>query len=281
MGPSAAPPPPQDVVLVLSTGRCGTQWLATHLGDIYGDRAVVTHEPIGPGYRCRQFFRTGQLAAMAAVPEIAEHLSAVRTAVGSHTYIETGWPVFSAIPLFLQQFDRVRIVHLTRHPVPTAVSHMVHKTYGGSPRVDGYTQLAALDPFCPGVFRPGVAQQWDTLTPYERALFWWTEVHLYAEELRREHPHVPMLRVRAEDVLSGNVPVLEELCGFIGLPYSPALASRASRRVDQWHHRTDSDFDWRLVFDHPETVKTAHALGYDFDGVDEDALAARYKERSS
>jgi hypothetical protein len=30
---------------VLSTGRCGTQWLAKNLTDHYGDLLAVTHEP--------------------------------------------------------------------------------------------------------------------------------------------------------------------------------------------------------------------------------------------
>ena len=267
------------MVLFLSTGRCGTQWLATHLADVYADLAVVTHEPLGPAYRCREFFRTGRVADMAAIPEIAAHLEAVEATLTRATYIETGWPVFSAIPLFAQRFGaRLRVVHLTRHPVPTAISHMVHKTYGGSPRVDGYTQLAALDPFCPGVFNPEAAAEWPKWTPYEKTLFWWTEVHRYAAELQEQHPDIPFHRVRAEDLLRGDADVLERLCGFMGLPYRHQLAERSEHRVDQWHHRTDSEFEWRKVLDHPDTVITARRIGYEVDGVDERALAARYKE---
>lgn len=277
---AASPARRNPLVLFLSTGRCGTQWLATNLADVYADLADVTHEPIGPAYRCREFFRApGRLAEMAAVPEIAAHLDAVDATLARTTYIETGWPLFSAIPLFAQRFgEQLRIVHLTRHPVPTAISHMVHKTYAGSPRVDGYTQLAALDPFCPGVFHPDAAADWPELTPYEKTLFWWTEVHRYAEELQQRHPEIPFHRVRAEDVLRGDPDALGQLCAFMGLPWRPELARRTTQRVDEWHHRTDSDFDWSKVLDHPETVRTARRLGYEVDGVDERALAARYKE---
>ena len=277
---AASPARPNALVLFLSTGRCGTQWLATNLADLYPDLAAVTHEPIGAAYRCREFFRADdRLAEMGAVPQIAAHLDAVEATLARTTYIETGWPLFSAIPLFAQRFSaQLRIVHLTRHPVPTAISHMVHKTYGGSPRVDGYTQLAALDPFCPGVFRPELREEWDSFTPYEKTLFWWTEVHLYAEELRQRHPDIPFHRVRAEDVLRGDAEALAQLCAFMRLPVRPELARRTTQRVDQWHHRTDSEFDWRKVLDHPETVDLARRLGYEVAGVDEHALAARYKE---
>ncbi len=268
------------VVVFLSTGRCGTQWLATNLGDLYRDRAVVTHEPIGPAYRCRAFFRAyDRTADMAAVPEVGRHLAGIEQIRKGATYIETGWPLFSAIPLFVERFgSALRIVHLTRHPVPTAISHMAHKTYGGSPRIDGYTQLAALDVFCPGVMSTSLRTRWHELTSYEKTLFWWTEVHRYADEVRERYPAVPMHRVRAEDILAGDETALGSLCAFGGLPYRPALAARTAARVDEWHHRTHTEFDWRRVFDHPDTVETAARLGYDFTDVDERTLAARYKE---
>lgn len=277
---SSATDASSPLVLFLSTGRCGTQWLATNLGDVYDDLATVTHEPIGPEYRCREFFRAyDRLDEMAAVPEIDAHLEEVAAVLRSRTYIETGWPVFSAIPLFAQRFgSRLRIVHLTRHPVPTAISHMAHKTYGGSPRVDGYTQLAALDAFCPRVFQPELGARWDELTPYEKTLFWWTEVHLYAEELQQRYPAMPLHRVRAEDVLQGDEVALQQLCAFLGLPFRAELAQRTSKRVDAWHHRTETDYDWRKVFEHPATLATARRLGYDLASVDEHALATRYRE---
>ena len=277
---AATPASPHRLVLFLSTGRCGTQWLATNLGDLYPDAAVVTHEPIGPAYRCREFFRAyDRLDDMAAVPEVNRHLDAVAATLARTTYIETGWPVFSAIPLFAERFGTLlRVVHLTRHPVPTAISHMVHKTYAGSPRVDGYTQLAALDPFCPGAFRPHLQSAWETYTPYEKTLFWWTEVHLYAEELQRRRPDLEWHTVRAEDLLQGDIPTLSALCDFLGLPFRAELSHRTNQRVDQWHHRTDDEFDWRKVLDHPDTVHTARRLGYEVAGVDDGALVARYKE---
>lgn len=268
------------IVLFLSTGRCGTQSLATHLGEVYRDTAVVTHEPIGPGYRCREFFRAyDRLDEMTAVPEIAAHLLDIESVVRHRTYIETGWPVFSAIPLFIERFgERVRLVHLTRHPVPTSISHMVHKTYAGSPRVDGYTQLAALDPFCDGVVHSALGAEWDDLTPFEKTLFWWTEVHLYAEEVSTRYPQVPFHRVKSEELLSGNPQPLRDLCEHLQLPFRAMLTQRMSKPIDQWRHRTEMEFDWRRALDHPQTLALAERLGYRMKDVDDAALASRYKQ---
>ncbi|MPZ71868.1 MAG: hypothetical protein GEU74_01340 [Nitriliruptorales bacterium] len=270
---------PQHLVIVfLSTGRCGTQSLATHLGEVYSDLAVVAHEPIGPDYRCREFFRAYDgVHAMSGDPVIAAHLSHIDCVARHRTYVETGWPLFSAIPLFVDRFgERLRIVHLTRHPVPTAISHMVHKTYAGSPRVDGYTKLAALDPWCDGIFQREARGRWDHMTPFEKTLFWWTEVHLYAEEVAARYPQVPFHRVKAEELLSGNPEPLRALCGFLQLPFRAVLTERMTRPVDQWRHRTEMEFDWRRALEHPQTLAVTERLGYRMKDVDDAALADRY-----
>ncbi len=271
-------PEAKPAVLLVSTGRCGTQWLATHLADVYPDLAVVEHEPLGPNYRCRDHFRQPtNIDQLLEDPLFAAHLDRIEPITTARAYIETGWPLFSAVPAFAARLGhRLRLVHLTRHPVPTAISHMVHKTYAGSPRVDGYTRLAALDPSCGGVFQRHLAARWDGMTPFEKTLFWWTEVHLYAEELEEALPHVPFYRLRSEDLFTPGGRALRRLCEFMGLPWRDGLADRIEHKVDRWQHRTDEDFDWTVIRSYPDTVALAKRLGYEVDAVDEETLGARY-----
>ena len=267
------------IILFISAGRCGTQWLAAHLADVYGDRALITHEPLGPHYRPRRFFRQhDRLEELAGLSEVSDHLKRVRAALDvGKTYVETGWPLFAAVPLFLTRFPgRVSLVHLTRHPIPSALSHMAHQCYAGSRRDDDYTRLAALDPFCPGVFQAEDRDRWDSFTPFEKCLFWWTEVHLYALELHRRFPEVPWTRIRSEAMLAGNVTTLRTLATALGFPYLDELQDRADHPVDAWHHRTHIDFDWRLVYRHPRTLQVAERLGYDVAEVTDEDLEERY-----
>ena len=37
--------------------------------------------------------------------------------------------------------------------------------------------------------------------------------------------------------------------------------------------------DWRLIFDYPEVVACARSLGYDFEGITQEGLIARYGPR--
>ena len=44
------------IVAFLSTGRCGTQWLTAGLRELHPD-VEAEHEPIGPLYKPRRYFR--------------------------------------------------------------------------------------------------------------------------------------------------------------------------------------------------------------------------------
>lgn len=260
----------------LSTGRCGTQWLTASLREHYPDGLTVEHEPLGPLYRPRTYFRSyADPGAVLAVPEVRDHVERIAS---EHHYVETGWPVFAALPLLAERFgDRLRVVHLTRHPIPTALSHLAHSSYAGSPRDDAYTSHATLGPSDPNVFHPEYADRWDDLTPYEKCLFWWTEVNLFGLEFPERLASIPFLRVQSERLLGGERDALERLVEFMELPWDDAWVGQTQHVVDRWQHRTDRDVDPLQVLGHPATVDAARRLGYDIEDVDLAALEARYR----
>jgi hypothetical protein len=264
------------VIAFVSSGRCGTRWLAQGLRELY--RGVdVEHEPIGPMYRPRRYFRSfDDPEAILEVPEVADHFERIERA--SRPYIETGWPVFAALPLFATQLaDRLRVVHLTRHPVPSALSHLARRTYAGSPRADAYTRWATLGPEDANVYQPSYASCWDRLTPYEKCLFWWTEVHLFGLELPGRTGGIPVLRVSAEDLLAGKREVLGTLLEFMSLPWRERWLELVGRRVDRWHQLSSDAVDPLEVHRHPTTVDVAQRLGYELAGLNVGALEARYR----
>src|SRR3954451_2098383 len=264
-------------VMVLSTGRCGTQWLTRTIADLYGDTVRVEHEPIGPLYSPRRFFRSYEdPAAVLSVPEVREHVEMVASAT-DRPYVETGWPLFAALPLYASMFgSELRVIHLTRHPVPSALSHLAHSSYAGSPRDDAYTRLATLGPSDPRVFQPGYAARWDKLTPYEKCLFWVTEVGMFGLELEERCPDIPFLRVQAEAMLGGDEMTLRALAAHMSLDWDERWVERTGTRVDRWNHHTDQDVDPLLIERHPAAVETAMRLGYDPTAVDADVLRDRY-----
>jgi hypothetical protein len=265
-----------SVVMVLSSGRCGTQWLTATLRDIC-PRLEVEHEPIGPLYAPRRYFRCwAQPDVILDVPEVGAHVRDLESRDGP--YVETGWPLFAALPLLARRLGpRLRILHLTRHPVPSALSHQAHKAYAGSPRDDAYTRLATLAPRDARVFQPDYAERWDALTPYEKCLFWWTEVHRFGLEFAELSGPIPFLRVRSEEMLAGDRDTLRAIVDFVGLSWDERWLELTGRRVDRWHHHSDDEIDPLLVMEHPLTLEVARELGYRAQDVDVAQLDARYR----
>lgn len=268
--------PMPRVFLFLSTGRCGTQWLASALGDLYGDRAEVEHEPLGPDYRPRRFLRSYErLDEMLEVPAIRDHLRRVERTIEERPYIETGWPCYAAVPLFSRIFgDRLSLVRILRHPVPTAVSLVTHGFWSG--RADAYATEAILDPWSEGVVQSDYARRWRDMSPYEKCLFWWTELHLYADELSAGRFEGPFLDIRFEDLFDESGTALDELVSFLGLPSEDSLARATGRRKDDRRRRTNVPFSWREIFDHPGTLAVAERHGYRVRWQDDLSLRERY-----
>lgn len=265
----------------LSSGRCGTQWLTRHLQRIYGDVADVVHEPIHSGYRPRNYFRAFErLDEMLEDPIVHAHVERIRTRIDrGRTYVETGWPSYAAVPLFAELFPGdVGLVQLVRHPVPTALSlaSTIWKFDAPGWGPEKWQLLSLPDPSSTGAVECGY-EDWETLTPYEHCLFWWTQVHLYAEELHERLPDVPFTRLRAEALFAGDTPSFETLTSFIGLPWRPAVLR--SRAVDAFGGKSAGSTNWELIRKYPVTMDLARALGYDPEDVDTKGLERRY-ERS-
>ncbi len=262
------------VVMVLSAGRCGTGWLGRKLEAVRAPLRIAD-EPIGPLDAPRRFVRRyDDPEAMLEVPEVSRHLDAIQRA--RDPYIELGWPLYPVLPLLAVRIPgRLRIVHLTRHPVPNAHALLARRLYAGSARDDAYTRLAVLGPEDPNVFQPGYAAHWERLSPYERCLFAWTEVNLFGLELPGRLEGVPVLRVRAEDMLAGDRETLSRLLGFIGAPWDERWLDRAGVPADRWPQPGAGAIDPLEVHRHPATAETARELGYRLDGLTRGELLER------
>ncbi|MDH3602305.1 MAG: hypothetical protein OEU26_22050, partial [Candidatus Tectomicrobia bacterium] len=102
----------------ISTGRCGTQWLAFHLQQHMADTAVVEHEPL-QHYAPSHQLQDSEEAAGDEVADTREHLERIEHILTQHDYIECGWPCWRALTYIQQRLQgRVRFVFLTRHPIP-------------------------------------------------------------------------------------------------------------------------------------------------------------------
>lgn len=263
----------KPAIFFLSTGRCGTQWLQQALAATYPDEAVVTHEPARGAYDQKSYLRAyDRLDELLSSEEVSRHLAFLDDTLKSKTYIETGWACYPALPLIADRVGgNIRIVHLVRHPVHVALSLVTHRVYGR----DDWISRAALSPFDHGVVQKELADDWARMGMYERCLFWWTEINLYALELRERLSGVEFAVFRYEDVFGPDEQPLVDLTRFLGLAYDPSLSELRSKTVDKYHWKTPA-VDWTQVLRFPRTLALAKQFGYDLAGLSAPQIEARY-----
>jgi hypothetical protein len=263
-----------QTTFVISTGRCGTQWLAEVLRRAAADTAAVAHEPLGDDYPQHAMLATRHPDNLdeEAAESLLEHVASIEQTLITTPYIECGHPLWSSLPYLLERFaERVRVIHLIRHPVPTAWSWLTQRAYC-PPLAPHLPERVLLSPFDDGIRFTAFRERWPSLTPYEKSLFYWAEVNAFALHLQTT-AGVPWMRCRIEDLSRGEG--LKELLAFAGLdPQPPALAA-----VDKFHFLANA-CDPHLIERHPEVLEVARAAGYDPLQFDEADLRRRYLPRS-
>jgi hypothetical protein len=265
---------------VASAGRCGTQWLASAFNTYYSDLVDARHEPLTFKYSPRTLIRSPlPFEEHPNYPIIDSHLRRIADILVSRIYLETGWPVIGALRLMYDRFgSRIRIVHLTRHPVYSACSMVTHRYYLSN-RNDGYTAYAILQPTDSSVIHSEFIERWSGMSAFERCLFHWTEINAYILDLR-EHlaGDVHWFQTRMEDLFDPQKEALAELVEFLGLPSRAKFLSLRDKRVDQFATVTRQPLNLTDINKYPEVVELASLLGYNVDDVDEDGIKARYHQ---
>ena len=129
-------------------------------------------------------------------------------------------------------------------------------------RNDAYTRLATLGPRDRERVPARVRHELERLSPYEKCLFWWTEVNMFGLELPGRFDGIPFLRINAERIVGGD------------RPPSPSCSSSSACRgrawlglaepADRWLHPTDHEVNPLEVHRHPTTVEVAPGSDMNF-----------------
>jgi len=263
----------------ITTARSATQWLAASFNEAYGDLLKAEHEPLDFAYApCRTLRNPAALDALADEPGIRAHLDHIHATLdGGRSYVEVGFPAFAMAPLLRREFgDALRLVQMTRDPVRVAASLVTHHWYAGDRRPD-VRGTVALTPADPGVLMKNYAGRWASMSPFEKGLFYWAEVHAYGLEVEAETPPGRFARFRAEDLLDADPAERRRLGAFLGLPERGAWLAAPARHVDSHRHTTTETIDPRAIAWHPEVVALAERLGYSTQSADAAELANRYR----
>lgn len=257
-----------------SMGRCGTQWLADRLAKVAGPEATVTHEGWQDHGLTRRVLGVNQPKKIKGGERLIAHAEQIESALETGPYFETGFPIWSSLPWFLKRLEgRVRLVHLVRHPVDTALSWLSH----GAWQEPLFTHLppgrVLLEATDEGVMHTDYRHRWDSMAPFEKALFYWLEVNSAALRLENE-AKVDWLRLPFETLFSPSGS--DQLRTFLNLPSRLLENPERSKRVDQWSMLIMNPVDWRAIGAHPEILALCNILGYDPMAVDVEKMRARF-----
>ena len=248
----------------LSTGRCGTQWITEALRVALGDKATVEHEPLHNDYAPRRMLGANDPAIVGgrAGRRIQEHAARIEEILASRDYIETGHPAWGALPWLIRRFQgRIRVVHLVRHPAPTARSWLSHQAFV-PPLLPHLPVKELVAPTDAGVAFPEYAGSWAQLSPYEKCLYYWAEVNALGLRLERE-AGVPWLQVTYEALFDPSSAALSQLMDFVGAPAAAAETIDRNQRIDQHRFAIETQPDVSRIVAHPRIIALAEALGYE------------------
>lgn len=272
--------PPHFATFFLSTGRCGTQAFAKALAVAAGDTARVEHEPLHFDYMPRRLLGLRDPRALPTAAKVLAHLDEIEETLCTRNYIETGNMCYGALPYLAQRLnDRIRIVHVPRHPVPTAWSMITHHLFQVPKRTDGLEEKVVLTPLDPGAQLAIYRERWPHMPPYERCLYFWAEIQSLGLRWQTELG-VPWLRLPFESAFLGRGEGLAALADFIGVN-AEVLNLQRRERTDKYRFQSPVDVDPSVIQGHPAIMKIAHTLGYNPMAWDASALRRRYSGPSA
>jgi hypothetical protein len=260
-------------VFVLSTGRCGTQWLARFLEVNLGAAATVTHEPLHSAWSPREMLAAGtpdKLDEKLRRP-IGEHLRFIREVLRERMYIECGHPSWSSVPYLVDTFaPDVRVIHLVRHPVPTAWSWLTHRAFC-EPLLPHLPEKVLLSPFDEGVQFPEYRERWSSMSPFEKALYYWLEVNAFGRVHSRSAGE--WLTLSFDELFD---PAMQRrVLSFVTASEIDA-EPKSPGHVDELRSLIEIEVDPMEIARHPEVLRLAVDLGFDPMRFDAERLRRRY-----
>ena len=178
-------------------------------------------------------------------------------------YLETGFTCWTWVPHTIQVLgsDRVRLIHLTRHPLDTAYSWVSQLAYV-PPMFPMLPEKVLLAPEDTGVAFPEYAERWPGMGPVEKALYYWLELHTSALNTVQDFKG-PTLSLRFEELFSESQ--ISTLLDFLDLPFdgTDRFSDDLLSRRDAFPKSVQQFQPPEVIRNHPKVLELAETFDYD------------------
>ena len=199
------------LVLILSTGRVGTQTLAELLRLAPNLKAYHEPEP--------KLFGLGKLAyeQWKKSGATSVFLEALRTSRADlikdalqygKGYAETSPQVTFLAPVFRELFPMTKYIHLVRNPENVIISGMRRGWYSGHSNDQWRLTPKTEDKY---------AQIWGSMSPFAKNCWVWAETNRWISDFCRTIPRNQQLFVNSELLFAGQEDIIRELFEFVGV----------------------------------------------------------------
>ena len=263
-------------VVVLSTGRCGTQFLQKWFEYLNEEHIIATHEPLQFEYRPRSVLNGEKYYDLLAEHEnIREHFNKINNYLSDgKTYIETGWPVFAWAPYIKDRFGNdVKFIHVTRHPIRFALSLKSIGFFQEQIRNDGWIKHCQIDPFLRDIKHSRYQTSWNRMSVLERCLYHWLEINEFIWDFCDVCDANHIFRVKSEQMFAkpGSRAELLQFCGI-------EVKHRINNPGFMDSHQKDMalDIDIHQIHKSEPLLNMSRKLLYDFLDIDYRKIEKRF-----
>jgi hypothetical protein len=216
---------PEQVVVILSTGRTGTKALAHFFNTSY-DNVTALHEP-KPSRHLRLLSNKAMAKGMSPNAAVRALRSAREKLLASLTrpiYIESNWYVYGFIDALRPVFgDNTKLLHVVRNPRTYVPSMLNYGTYKGLKKLA--TNFLPYWYIRPEQVSDNPLKRWAEMSEAERLAWHW---HVVNREIDRgaEMFGNDYLFMRYEDLFAPDGSGIDTLLPWIGLPPSEKLLEK-------------------------------------------------------
>ncbi|WP_428240037.1 hypothetical protein [Gynuella sp.] len=237
---------------ILSTGRCGTQWLSHRLTKLLPKQYWVTHEPLSQDYMPME--NSPSLPLTVNADKILGHLTEIRDHINrGGKYVECGYQCWRHLSWYkdILQTD-VKVIHLHRNPMSTACLWLQK---GAFLRL---SEMELFTPFGAEAKLPEYGSKWHKLSPIEKNLYFWAEVQAQAKEYKASWPDEDWFDLPYSQLLNSRT--LQKLGHFLDCKIN---LHPSNLMVDnQLMELEEIPIDDSVLKAHPGILSLAEELGY-------------------